>query len=166
MSTKSFIHWPLSAAIAIFAFTGQTAAAAEIAYDTTTCYQGHATLVHRSDALTVLRYDLTGIVQSNIDDKSADGGAMHCIGTAKIAGQESDWHSYCRFVRPNGDEIIGEYQRSAGSKTGSWTALAGTGQFAGISGGGTVETALRGKALKRGQINTCTRGIGSYTVPD
>lgn len=90
---------------------------------------------------------------------------MHCVGTNKIINGKPNSHGYCKFTRPNGDEIIGEFASQPDGSS-RWTALAGTGQFEGVTGGGTTESIVRGKAAKPGMISGCGRAVGTYTVPD
>ena len=141
------------------------AASREISYDITNCYQGTVTLVSGSKELVILGYELTGITQSNTEDKATHGSAMHCVGTNKIVNGQHNSHGYCKYTRPNGDVIIGEFQSQPDGHS-KWTALAGTGEFQGVTGGGTSKTFLRGKAAKPGMISGCGRAEGTYTVPD
>lgn len=145
-------------------FAAAKVGATEGKYDITTCSQGTINMVYRSKELTVYSIESFGIARSNDGNDVFDGSTAHCIGTARIAPEGSVRQGYCKYIRPNGDVVVGEWRRDD-SDVGSWKYLHGTGTLAGIQGSGTNGTVVRGKPLKPGTYSSCSWAKGTYTLP-
>ena len=136
----------------------------EVNYDITTCSQGTITTVFKSKELTVFGIESFGIARSNDGNETFDGSTAHCVGTGKVTPAGSIRQGYCKYIRPNGDVVVGEWRRE-NDENGSWRYLHGTGTLAGIQGGGTNGTVVRGKPLKPGTYSSCGWAKGTYTLP-
>ena len=154
----------LSRAVLIGALAAGSVHAAEVGYDITTCSQGTVTTVFKSKELTVFSIESFGIARSNDGNKTFDGSTAHCIGTGKVTPTGSVRQGYCKYIRPNGDELVGEWRR-VNKEDGTWKYLHGTGTLAGIQGGGTNGSVVRGKPLKPGTYSSCVWAKGTYTLP-
>jgi hypothetical protein len=86
--------------------------------------------------LVTLRQD--GVIRDNDPQSPLNLSAHDCMGTIAIAadGKSSVGGGSCTATDKDGD-IWWLWWTSAGA-TGAWGAFAGTGKYAGISGGGTI----------------------------
>jgi hypothetical protein len=159
----------LAAAAALVAATG--AVAKDVPYDVNSCW--HASwpppVVAEKD-LTILHYTVHGIVhQSNTPDKSAENRTFACWGVLRVMGPDSFDFGHCKHVAPNGDSYMSQYQGTGapGTADRTDTFYGGTGQFKGVSGGGSyrrVSAVNRGAAPNTGQA--CSRARGTMKLPD
>lgn len=151
--------------IAILGFVTVSAShAAEITYDITTCHQGTVTMLSKTKELTIFAVESNGISFSNDNNKTFDGNTAHCLGTVKINEQGSVRQGYCKYLRTDGEFVVGEWKQ-VDKQMGTWTYLQGTGSLAGIKGGGTYQRVVQGKPIHPGTYNNCGRATGKYTLP-
>jgi hypothetical protein len=159
----------LAAAVTLLAATA--AVAKDVPYDINHCW--HASWpppVVGEKELTVVPYTIHGIVhQSNTADKSPENRTYVCWGVVRVMGADSFDFGHCRTMAPNGDTYLSQYQGAGapGTAERTETFYGGTGQFKGISGGGTyrrLSTVPRGAAPNT--IQGCTRSRGTLKLPD
>ena len=140
-------------------------AQAETPYDITPCMSGTITMLIQSKEMTVFSMDLKGIARSNHENKVFDNYTFHYVGVYRIiAGKVIAQHGYTKFMDPDGDCFLVEVSNVGGQ--GSVTKLLhGTGKWKGITGGGELKPIARGKPIKPGTWQGCSRHIGTFELP-
>jgi len=129
-------------------------------FDTTGCYSGTVTMLHRSKELSpVMTLISNGIIMSNSENKFLDNTTFHCEAVRRIVGKKMDTHGYCKYIDPDGDIIIVEI-------TGTERKfLEGTGKYKGITGSFRPQPLARGKAVMPGNFHGCLKGKGTVELP-
>jgi hypothetical protein len=110
-----------------------------------------------------MSYSLTGTSRSNPSGGAFDMMSFQCVGVGALI--EGKWSSngFCEYLDADGDKSLGKATR-IGPK-GTWKFVAGTGKFAGITGGGTNETLGQFPTIKPGTFQGCNRAVGTYKLP-
>lgn len=144
-----------------------SANAKDMPYNITMCHSLTFNPVTAGKDLSLLGYEGRGIALSNTEDKSFDNVTYHCIGVLRVAAGALTQNGYCKFVSGEGDSFVGEYTHSGppGSEA-KWVAMAGTGKWTGIKGGGPYRQVTRGTPVTPGTGQACNRATGTYTLPD
>jgi len=148
-----------TAVITIFFFTS-VAQAAE-SFEATACRSGTATMVQASKELMVLSFVLKGMLQSN--SEMLHHVSEVCTGTIKRMGEETTQMGYCKYLYPNGDINVVEYDGVRNG--GNWKYLLGTGKWENIKGSGTWQMIKRAKPIVQGTFQNCIQLNGSYELP-
>jgi hypothetical protein len=100
-----------------------------------------------------------------------DHMTWHCFGLFDVMSGAAQYQGYCVATDPAGDQIVsnnvsdGKYPVDAKSSNGISTFTTGTGEFAGISGGGTFT--CRGSEFRSAEgtfAGYCTDQV-SYKLP-
>jgi len=111
------------------------------------------------DGRTVENNTYTGFSINN-DDPSLPGNET-CIGTRLVAADGKSWveSGYCYTVDPDGDVVWLWFNNRDGA--GEWHHIGGTGQYEGITGGGTSK---RGTEWADGKWEDVWKG--SWEIPE
>jgi len=148
-----------AAVCTIFLFAG-VAQAAE-SFEATACRSGTMTLVQGGKELLILGFELKGILQSK--NKMINNASEICVGTMKRMGDETTQMGYCKYMSPNGDINVLEWE---GDRIGGkWKFLFGTGKWENIKGKGTWGNVQRAKPIAKGTLQNCITLKGSYALP-
>lgn len=162
---KTFEKWVAGTTIisSLILFTPIVWAQQEIPYDITNCASSTITMISASEELTVFFIESKGITVSNHPSKAFDNSTYHCGGVTRVMKGKVSFLSYCKFLDPDGDMVVGE---SVGeSPEGKWTFLQGTGKYKGITGGGKNWSVTRGKPITPGTSQGCLKAVGTYKIP-
>lgn len=131
-------------------------------FEATTCRSGSMTMVQSGNEIMILGFELKGITQS--DSEMFKNASEICVGTLKRMGNESTQLGYCKYLYPNGDINLIEWDGAANN--GKWQYLFGTGKWQNIKGGGTWRNIQRAKAISEGTFQNCITMEGSYELPE
>ena len=151
----------LIALSAIFVFIPPTQA--QEAFESTVCCSGTMTMIHNSKELTIFSIDLKGVARSVTNSEIYNNASEWCVGIVRITGETIEQRGYCKYLYPNGDITIGEYEQNI--RGGEWRFLMGTGKWQGIKGGGTWTSLLRAKPIAPGTFQSCRTIKGTYELP-
>ena len=86
-----------------------------------------------------------------------------CVGLFSRMGKEITQRGFCKYLYPNEDINIIEWNGGAGG--GEWKFLSGTGKWEGIKGGGTYSVIERAKSIAPGNFQNCRKIEGTYELP-
>ena len=150
------------ALLAVFMFI-PTIQAAE-PYESTACKSGTMTIIHSSAELTVMSFELKGIIRGNTDSEILNNASEWCVGILRQMGNELTQNGYCKHLYPNGDIHIVEFGGNLSG--GEWEFLLGTGKWEGIKGGGSWSYLQRAKPIAPGTFHNCTISKGTYELPE
>ena len=130
-------------------------------FEATACRSGTMTVVQGSKELMILGVELKGILRSNTE--MLNNTSEICVGILKIMGEETTQMGYCKYLYPNGDINVLEWDgvRNAGQ----WKYLMGTGKWENIKGGGTWKNLQRAKPIADGTFQNCIMIKGTYELP-
>lgn len=136
-------------------------------FDATHCYFGTATVAFASDEATVAIFDHKGIYRSNGDKKLLHGFSIHCTGLTTALNKKRTVTGGCKVLDPKGDSIslVFEGAGPPGGDSGTADAVAGTGAWKGVTGGGKWQVHTASKPLAPGSFQGCLRYHGAFTVP-
>lgn len=134
--------------------------AAEL-FEATACRSGKMTVVEGSKTLMILGVELKGILRS--DTEMFNNTSEICVGTYKKIGDEVTQSGYCKYLYPNGDINVVEWDGSRNE--GKWNYLLGTGKWENIKGAGTWKNLQRAKSIAKGTFQNCIELKGSYELP-
>ena len=151
----------LIALFAIFVFVSTTQA--QEAFESTACYSGTATMLYSSKELTVMSFELKGIVRSNTNSEIFNNASEMVVGQACKMGDEITQRGFAKYLYLNGDVIIMEWDGKAND--GTWKLLLGTGKWEGIKGSGTWSILQRVKPIAPGTSQGCRVFKGTYELP-
>lgn len=132
-------------------------------YDLTTCYSGETVVLQHSQSLAVVHYRVSGTARSNGPNKAWDETVFTCLGTTLIDKNVPTTTAYCEYLDGDGDRTFG--RSTVEANTSRWTFLSGTGKYAGITGGGTIDQTGRFPLQRPGAIAACSRNRGSWKLP-
>jgi hypothetical protein len=136
-------------------------AKAETPYNITACYSGTITDLFRSEELTIITTDLTGIAVSNHENKVFDNCSFHSTQIIQIMNGKWKRSGHSKFMDPDGDYFFVEV---SGEKSAVVKFLYGTGKWKGITGTGKFERLARGKAIEPGTFQGCVRNTGTFEL--
>jgi hypothetical protein len=131
----------------------------------TSCRSGTVDMLSASKELAVYRYELKGIDQDRNEDKTFENFTHRCMGVSRVQGDVNSTSGYCKYMDPDGDFWIVEFNGESGGKKLPWTFIQGTGKWKGIKGGGTAQNYTRGKPIAEGTFQMCTKIEGTYELP-
>jgi hypothetical protein len=132
-------------------------------YNITSCWSGDVIALSASKELEINSFDLKGVSRSNNENKAFDNWSFHIIGTSKMEGGNYSNFYYGKYLSPEGDIVIVEGHTTGGE--GTWKFLKGTGKWQGISGGGITNIIPNIRSIKKGTSQGCSRGFGTYQLP-
>jgi hypothetical protein len=147
---------------AIFVFI-PTIQAAE-PYESTICGSGTMTVIHGSKELMVMSFEFKGIARSNTNSEIYNNASEWCVGIFRQMGDEWTQSGFCKYLYPNGDFHIGEWEGNING--GEWKFLLGTGKWEGIKGGGSWSVLQRAKSIAPGTFQHCRIIKGTYELPE
>ena len=139
--------------------------AEEIPISLLSCRSGEISILSASKELTVLSFELKGIDQGLDGDKTFENFTHRCIGIQRIRNGETWSVGNCKYMDPEGDFFIVEWDGQSGGKPLPWKYIRGTGKWKGIKGGGTAQTVTRGKPIVDGTFQSCSKIKGTYELP-
>ena len=131
-------------------------------FESTVCASGTMTMIHNSKELKIFSIDLKGIARSDTNSEIYNNASEWCVGIVRIMGDEIEQRGFCKYLYPNGDITIGEYEQNING--GKWRFLMGTGKWQGIKGGGTWSS-QRAKPIAPGTFQNCRTIKGTYELP-
>ena len=85
------------------------------------------------------------------------------IGLFCKKGDDIMQRGYCKYMYPNGDITIMEWDGKANG--GNWKLLLGTGKWEGIKASGTWSILQRAKSIAPGTLQNCRTIKGTYELP-
>jgi hypothetical protein len=132
-------------------------------FDATHCYVGTANVVFASDEAAVIHFEHKGVYRDNGDKKFLEGFSIHCAGTNVTISKKSAIRGGCKALDPKGDTIHLVFDGAAGER-GTAQAVAGTGAWKGIGGGGDWEVRTSSKPLAAGAFQACLRFHGTFNI--
>jgi len=147
--------------LAIFVFTPTVQAADS--FESTACVSGTNTMFHNSKELMVVSFECKGIVRSNTNSEIFNNVSEMVVGLFIKMGDELTQRGFAKYLYPNGDIIIMEFDGKANG--GKWKLLLGTGKWEGIKGSGTFSIAHRAKSIAPGTFQNCRIFKGTYELP-
>lgn len=130
-------------------------------FEATACRSGTMTVVQGSKELMILGVELTGILRSNTE--MLNNTSEICVGIFKKMGDEVSQMGYCKYLYPDGDTNVVEWDGSRNE--GKWKYLLGTGKWQNIKGGGTWKNIQRAKSIADGTFQNCIMLNGTYELP-
>jgi hypothetical protein len=130
-------------------------------FEATACRSGKMTVVQGSKELMILGVELTGILRSNTE--MFNNTSEICVGIFKKMGDETIQMGYCKYLYPDGDINVVEWDGSRNE--GKWKYLLGTGKWENITGGGTWKNLQRAKSIADGTFQNCIMLNGTYELP-
>ena len=131
----------------------------------TSCRSGTVEMLSASKELAVYRWELKGIDQDRNEDKTFENFTHRCMGVARVQGDVNWTSGYCKYMDPDGDFWIVEFNGESGGKKLPWTFIQGTGKWKGIKGGGTAQAITKGKPIVKGTFQYCAKITGKYELP-
>jgi len=132
-------------------------------FESTACVSGTMNIVHNSEELMASSLELKGIVRSNTNSEILNNVSEMCVGLFSRMGKEITQRGFCKYLYPNEDINIIEWNGGAGG--GEWKFLSGTGKWEGIKGGGTYSVIERAKSIAPGTFQNCRKIEGTYELP-
>ena len=129
------------------------------------CRSGNVSILSASKELTVLSFEIKGIDQGIDGDTTFENFTHRCMGIQRIREGETWSTGNCKYMDPDGDFWIVEFNGESGGKKLPWTFIQGTGKWKGIKGGGTAQNYTRGKPIAEGTFQMCTKIEGKYELP-
>ena len=146
---------------AIFVFIPTVHAADS--FESTTCYSGTDTMFHNSKELVVVSFECKGIVRSDTNSEIFNNVSEMVLGLFIKMGDEITQRGFAKYLYPNGDIIIMEWDGKAND--GKWKLPLGTGKWEGIKGSGTWSISHRAKSIAPGTFQGCRVFKGTYELP-
>ena len=95
----------------IFVFTPTVQAADP--FESTTCVSGAKTVIHNSKELMVSSFELKGIARSNTNSEIFNNVSEMVLGLFCKMGNEITQRGFGKYLYPNGDIIIMEFDGKA-----------------------------------------------------
>ncbi len=138
-------------------------AQAENPVDATAYVSMDMAMVHADAEAMVMSYDIKGLVLSNNGSEIFNNASERCVGLFKRVGAEIVQNGYCKYLYPNKDYTILEYNGSADD--GNWSLIFGTGKWKGITGRGTY-TVKRVQSITSDTSQHHRMIKGSYELPE
>ena len=136
---------------------------AEEKYEATICTAGTMTVFHdNKDLAPVLNISCNGIIKSQSRNKFLDNVTGHCEIVWRGVGENARALGYCRFIDPEGDILIMEWD--VNGKEAKGTFLEGTGKYKGIKASHKSETLAQGKPPMKGSYAACRKLTGTYEL--
>ena len=145
--------------VALIAWTGVAFAQT---FESLACRSATSTYIQNTKELVIMSYELKGIVQSKSNAEILNNVSEQCVGILKRAGDEAVQRGFCKYMYPNGDINVVEWDGDASG--GKWQFLLGTGKWENIKGGGTWKVFLRAKPIVEGTGQSCMTITGTYEL--
>jgi hypothetical protein len=143
-------------------FSAFAAVASADSFESLACRSGTATYIQNTKELVIMSFEVKGILQSKSNAEILNNVSEQCVGTLKRAGDEAIQRGFCRYLYPNGDINVVEWD--GGANDGKWQFLSGTGKWENIKGGGTWKAILRAKPIVEGTFQSCMTITGTYEL--
>ncbi|MFC3612601.1 hypothetical protein ACFORG_02410 [Lutimaribacter marinistellae] len=129
---------------------------------------GQGSVLPASNDTMQINYETSGLAGAPDQAGPNQLGGMHCIGAVTVMGGTFDNESgLCTVSYADGSKTVTHYSGAGtlgATATGDWTYLGGTGQFEGITGGGTWSR-ISGPPPGEGILVSRTSITGTYTLP-
>jgi len=129
------------------------------------CRSATNTLLTADKDLVIFSYDAKGIDQDLNEDKFFANFTHQCLGTIRIIGGEVLARGYCKYMAPDGEFFIVNYDGIMGEKPLDWEYIYGSGKWKGVKGGGTAKYITKAKPIVKGTAQSCIQITGTYDVP-
>ena len=120
-------------------------------------------MVHNSKELTIMGFELKGMLRSNTNSEILDNVSEICVRIFENKGDEITQSGYCKYMYPNGD--INVVKWDGDSKGGDWKFLLGTGKWENIKGGGEWSMLQRAKPIAAETFQNCMMIKGTFELP-
>jgi hypothetical protein len=145
--------------VALIVWTGSASAQA---FESMACRSATITNFQNSKELVIMNFELKGILQSKTNSEILNNVSEMCVGTFKKVGDEITQRGFCKYMYPNGDINVVEWD--GGANDGKWQFLLGTGKWENIKGGGNWKVFLRAKPIVEGTAQSCMTITGTYEL--
>ena len=145
--------------VALIAWTGLALAQT---FESMACRSATITNFQNSKELVIMNFELKGILQSKTNSEILNNVSEMCVATYKKVGDEITQRGFCKYMYPNGDINVVEWD--GGANDGKWQFLLGTGKWENIKGGGTWKVFLRAKPIVEGTGQSCMTLTGTYEL--
>jgi len=145
--------------VALIAWTGSASAQA---FESMACRSATITNFQNSKELVIMNIELKGILQSKTNSEILNNVSEMCVGTFIKVGDEITQRGFCKYMYPNGDINVVEWD--GGANDGKWQFLLGTGKWENIKGGGTWKVFQRAKPIVDGTGANCMTITGTYEL--
>ena len=146
----------------VMIFLFMSAVHAADSFESLACRSGTTTYIQNTKELVIMSFEVKGILQSKSNAEILNNVSEQCVGTLKRAGGEAIQRGFCRYLYPNGDINVVEWD--GGANDGKWQFLSGTGKWENIKGGGTWKANPRPKPIVEGTIQNCITITGTYEL--
>ena len=130
------------------------------------CRSGDVSILAASKELTVLSYEIKGIDQGIDGDTTFENFTHKCVGLQRIGAGQTWSGGHCKYMDPDGDYFIVDWNDLSGDKLLPWKFTHGTGKWKGIKGGGTAQRITSGKPIEKGTMQFCSKINGMYELPE
>ena len=131
-------------------------------FESTICASGIMNILQNSKELMTSSFELKGIVRSNTNSEILNNTSEMCVGLFSRIGDEISQSGFCKYLYPNEDINIIEWNGDANG--GEWKFLSGTGKWQDIKGGGTWSILQRAKSIMPGTFQSCRTIKGTYEL--
>ena len=139
-------------------------AQAENLIDSHVCVSGDIIMLHADAKGMIMSFDSKGIMLSNNNSEILNNVSERCVGIFKQMGEELIVNGYCKYLYPNKDISMLEFQSVSGA--GDWKFILGTGKWEGIAGGGTWGHTKRAESITPDSFQNCRFLKGTYELPE
>lgn len=146
-------------AMAIFIPTVQ----AQESFESTSCVSGTANVIYMSDEIMLSSADMKGMVRSDSNSEFLNDVSEWCVGLFSKVGDKISQRGSCKYVYPNGDINLIEWDGEANG--GNLKFIFGTGKWEGIKGEGTWNIIKRANSVAPGTFQNCRKIKGTYELP-
>ena len=136
---------------------------AQESFESTVCVSATLNVIHMSDEILLSSFDLKGMVRSDSNSEFLNDVSEWCVGLTGKVGDKMSQRGYCKYVYPNGDINLGEWE-GIGSD-GTFKFIFGTGKWQGLKGEGTWNVIQRAKSVAPGTFQNCRKLKGTYELP-
>jgi len=147
--------------ILMISLLAQASLAAD-SFESMACRSATITNFQNSKELVIMTIELKGVLQSKSNSEILNNVSEMCAATYKKAGDETTQRGFCKYMYPNGDINVVEWDGDASG--GKWQFLLGTGKWENIKGGGTWKVFLRTKPIVEGTGQNCMTITGTYEL--
>jgi hypothetical protein len=149
-------------AICVAAVIAWTGLALAQAFESMACRSATITNFQNSKELVIMNFELKGILQSKTNSEILNNVSEMCVATYKKVGDVISQRGFCKYMYPNGDINVVEWD--GGANDGKWQFLLGTGKWENIKGGGSWKVFLRAKPIVEGTGQSCMTLTGTYEL--
>jgi hypothetical protein len=128
------------------------------------CTVGHGKVMQEGDSLLVVHYDGIANLRTEPAGGAFDRTASRCLGTyTKLNGKHQE-SGVCEQTDEDGDKWWMDYHGNSDASGGTYTAVHGTGKYAGMTLKGEYRIDSWPVALKDVSYQGCNKNKGTYKL--